>query len=64
MLGGRHRVLFAPRVTEEAKKFGLKAGEAWDLTEGWDFRLKSHREAALKYQTCSGYTIIRLSGRA
>ena len=39
-----------PRVTAEANKFGLKAGEAWDLTEGWDFKLKDHRSAALKYQ--------------
>ena len=39
-----------PRVTIEAKKYGLKQGEAWDLTEGWDFRLKSHRDAALKHQ--------------
>ena len=35
-----------PRVTEQAKKFGLKIGGAYDLTTGWDFRLKSHREAA------------------
>ena len=39
-----------PRVTTEAKKFGLKPGEAWDLTEGWDFKIKAHREAAMKYQ--------------
>ena len=39
-----------PRVTEEARKFGLKAGDAWDLTEGWDFKIKAHREAALRYQ--------------
>ena len=25
-----------PRVTLEAKKFGLKPGEAWDITTGWD----------------------------
>ena len=39
-----------PRVTIEAKKFGLKAGEAWDLTTGWDFKRKDHQEAADKYQ--------------
>ena len=39
-----------PRVTVEAKKYGLIPGEAWDLTEGWDFTLKSHREAAHRYQ--------------
>ena len=32
-------VFSPPRVTVEAKKFGLKAGEAWDLTNGWDFNL-------------------------
>ena len=26
-----------PRVTVQAAKFGLKEGEAWDLTTGWDF---------------------------
>ena len=39
-----------PRITVEAKKFGLKAGEAWDLTNGWDSRRQDHREAAEKYQ--------------
>ena len=43
-------VFSPPRVTEEAKEFGLKAGEAWDLTEGWDFRIGNHRKAALRYQ--------------
>ena len=33
-----------PRVTVQATKCGLKAGEAYDLTTGRDFRLKSHRE--------------------
>ena len=27
-----------PRVTEEAKKFGLRTGAAMDLTNGWTFR--------------------------
>ena len=35
---------------EEAKKFGLKAGEGWDLTEGWDFNIEAYRKAALRYQ--------------
>lgn len=39
-----------PRITAEAKKFGSRPGEAWDLTEGWDFRIESHRKAALRYQ--------------
>ena len=34
-----------PRVTLEAKKFGLKPGAAWDLTTGWDFNRPSHRKA-------------------
>ena len=38
-----------PRVTLEAKKFGLKSGEAWDLTTGWDSTKKEHRDAAVKY---------------
>ena len=38
-----------PRVTLEAKKFGLKPGEAWDLTNGWDFNLKEHQEKAEEY---------------
>ena len=39
-----------PRVPKEAMKYGLRPGDSWDLTEGWDFRLAAHREAALKYQ--------------
>ena len=36
----------APRVTEEAKKFGLRTGAAVDLTIGWDFRRSDHRQKA------------------
>ena len=43
--------IYSPvRVTGEAAKFGLKPGEAMDLTTGWDFRLPRHREAAREYQ--------------
>ena len=35
-----------PRVTLEAKKCGLKPGEAWDLTNGWDFSRKEHQDKA------------------
>ena len=38
-----------PRVTLGAKKFGLKPGEAWDLTNGWDFTRKDHRDSAEEY---------------
>ena len=38
-----------PRVTEEAKKYGLKAGEAMDLTTGWDFRREEDRRRARRY---------------
>ena len=38
-----------PRVTTQAKRFGLKTGEACDLSTGWDFRLQSHRDAAIKH---------------
>ena len=38
-----------PRVRLEAKKFGLKPGEAWDLTKGWDFNRKDHQEKAEEY---------------
>ena len=42
--------LYSPkRVTLEAEKFGLKPGEAVDLTTGWDFDEPRHREAAWKY---------------
>lgn len=42
-------VFSPPRAILEAKKYGLKPGEAWDLTEGWDFDKKEHREAATAY---------------
>ena len=35
-----------PRVTTEGQKWGLSTGEAMDLTTGWDFRLKEHRDKA------------------
>ena len=38
-----------PRVTAEGKRFGLKPGEAMDLSTGWDFRKADHREKAMKY---------------
>lgn len=38
-----------PRVTAEARTFGLKVGEAMDLTTGWDFSLEEHKDMALKY---------------
>ena len=37
------------RVTGYAEKYGLKPGEAMDLTTGWDFRRKEHRETAIEY---------------
>ena len=33
----------------QAKKCGLKSGEAWDLTTGWDFNLEAHRKQAENY---------------
>ena len=42
--------IYSPaRVTEAAVKIGLKAGLAMDLTNGWDFRVSRHREAAERY---------------
>ena len=38
-----------PRVTEEAKKFGLAAGEAMDLSTGWDFTRERDRQRARQY---------------
>ena len=38
-----------PRVTEEAKKHGLRPGDAFDLTTGWDFRNQKDRDLVLKY---------------
>ena len=38
-----------PRVTVQAEKFGLRKGEAMDLTKGWDFTKKDHRERARRY---------------
>ena len=42
--------IYSPqRVTAEARKFGLKPGEALDLVTGWDFNRPAHREAARRY---------------
>jgi hypothetical protein len=38
-----------PRITEEAKKWGIKTGEAMDLTTGWDFRRQGDRERAWQH---------------
>ena len=36
-------------ATEEGKKLGLNVGEAMDLTTGWDFRKREHRDKAWNY---------------
>ena len=42
--------IYSPaRVTTAAKLIGLRAGLAMDLTNGWDFTRRSHREAAERY---------------
>ena len=38
-----------PRVVLAAAMYGLKPGESMDLTNGWDFTLARHREAAERY---------------
>ena len=38
-----------PRVVMMAARYGLKPGESMDLTNGWDFTLQRHREAAERY---------------
>ena len=38
-----------PRVSVQAKKFGLKIGEARDLSTGLDFRLPAHFDAAYRH---------------
>ncbi len=45
----RAEIYSPPRVTMEGQKWGLSAGEAMDLTTGWDFRLKEHRDKAWEY---------------
>ena len=39
-------VFSPPRVTEMAAQYGLKPGDAFDLTTGWDFDPKEDRERA------------------
>ena len=42
--------IYSPqRVTNEARRHGLKPGEAMDITSGWDFRKQEDRERARKY---------------
>ena len=38
-----------PRVTIQAKRYGLRAGEAMDLSTGWDFRRREERRRAEQY---------------
>ena len=42
-------VYSSARVTKMAKTQGLQVGEAMDLTNGWNFTKKSHRDAAMRY---------------
>ena len=42
-------VFSPPRVGKEATKFGMKAGDAMDLTTGGDFNIPEHRREAEKY---------------
>ena len=39
-------VFSPPRVGKEARKFGLEAGDAMDLTTGWDFTKEEDRGKA------------------
>ena len=39
-------VFSPPRVSSEAAKFGLVAGDAMDLTTGWDFTRQDHQMEA------------------
>ena len=36
-------------ISEQAKKYGLKAGETMDISTGWDFRLEADRRRAREY---------------
>ena len=38
-----------PSLAKEAAKYNLMAGASMDLTNGWDFNLKTHRDAAERY---------------
>ena len=38
-----------PRVTKEADNWGLRTGEAMDLTTGWDVNLAKDRKRAWSY---------------
>ena len=38
-----------PRVTAEAVKMGLQAGEAMDIVTGWDFNDEGQRRRAVDY---------------
>ena len=42
-------VFSPPRVGKEAVKFGMKPGDAMDLTTGWDFNIAEHRRSAEEY---------------
>ena len=42
-------VFSPPRVTVEATRFGMSAGDAMDLTTGWDFNIPEHRHRAEQY---------------
>ena len=43
--------MYSPiRVMAHTAKFGLKAGEAMDLTTGWELRKQQDRDRARKYQ--------------
>ena len=39
----------APRVTTEAKKFGMMVVEAMDITTGWDFNKEDDKNKAMEY---------------
>ena len=42
-------VFSPPRVTSQAEKMGLRAGEAMDVSTGWDFNLPADRKRAWDY---------------
>ena len=42
-------VFSPPRVGKYAVTFGMKPGDAMDLTTGWDFNIAEHRRIAEEY---------------
>ena len=60
-MDGITEVYSPPRVERYGPSYGLPSGQSLDLTTGWDFDVKSNRDAAIRLIQCNRPLLLILS---